>query len=339
MTTVPNVFITPPYPGHLRPFDVSRDLRAVADLVEQCFRDTIDPDGERYLRQMRSAANNPGFVRWATSVVDQAAMPLSGFVWEEGGRLVGNLSLIPFTYARRRLYLIANVAVHPNFRRKGIARALTSTALEHARRRNSPSVWLHVREDNEAANRLYTSMGFQERTRRTTWHYINNNHRSTTLQTRGCSGSYGEGRLMVGSRRPEHWQQQRAWLEWLYPNQLSWHFPLDIHSLNSGVLASLYRLLTGNIYSQWSITRGQRLLGVATRQRSTGFADYLWLALPPDPDQTAVETLLSKICRETNTGRSLTLDFPARFADDAIRSAGFQIHQTLTWMEISLPVR
>jgi GNAT superfamily N-acetyltransferase len=339
MTTVPNVFITPPYQGHLRPFDVSRDLRAVADLVEQCFRDTIDPDGERYLRQMRSAANNPGFVRWATSVVDQVAMPLQGFVWEEEGRLVGNLSLIPFMSSRRRLYLIANVAVHPDFRRKGIARALTSTALEHARRRNSPSVWLHVREDNEAADRLYRSMGFQERTRRTTWHYIKDIHRLKTIQPGAASGSQGGGRLVIGSRRPEHWKQQRAWLEWMYPNQLSWHFPLDIQSLSSGVLASFYRLLTGNLYSQWSVTRGQRLLGIATRQRSPGFADHLWLALPPDPDQAAVETLLSKVCRETNAHRALTLDIPARFSEDAIQAAGFQVHQILTWMEISLPTR
>jgi len=104
-------------PNQLRPFDVGRDLSAVADLVEACFAETLDTDGRRYVQQMHAAARNPRYLRWAAAMADHVSMPLTGFVWEEHGQLVGNLSLIPFTYLGRRCYLIANVAVDPVSRR------------------------------------------------------------------------------------------------------------------------------------------------------------------------------------------------------------------------------
>jgi hypothetical protein len=87
--------LTPPL-RHLRPFDVGKDLNSVADLVETCFAETLDEDGRRYVEQMRSAARNPRYLRWATTVADHVSMPLNGYIWEENGALVGNLSLIPF---------------------------------------------------------------------------------------------------------------------------------------------------------------------------------------------------------------------------------------------------
>src|SRR5512139_1351996 len=124
---------------------------------------------------MHSAARNPGYMRWASAVADHASIPLSGFVWEEDGRLVGNLSLIPFLNQGRQYYLIANVAVDPNNRRRGIARALTEAAIEQVRNRGVGAVWLHVREDNIPAYNLYTSLGFVEKACRTTWDFTPRN--------------------------------------------------------------------------------------------------------------------------------------------------------------------
>src|SRR3972149_2661349 len=110
-----------PKASQLRPFDLRRDLLPVADLVELCFAESLDADGRLYIRQMRQAAAGPGMALGS-------ATSMSGFVWVEEGSLVGNLSLIPHHYGRRRLYLIANVAVHPDHRRHGIARTLTQAA-------------------------------------------------------------------------------------------------------------------------------------------------------------------------------------------------------------------
>jgi len=156
-------------PSQLRSFDVRKDLNAVANLVETCFADTLDEDGRRYVNQMHSAARNPGYLRWAMAVAENAPMPFKGYVWEENGYLAGNLSLIPYRYQGKRCYLIANVAVDPAYRRKGIARSLTITAIDHARERGIDEIWLHVRSENAAAMNLYQSLGFIQRAKRITW--------------------------------------------------------------------------------------------------------------------------------------------------------------------------
>ena len=117
---------------HLRRLDMRRDLAKVADLVELCFFDTLDPEGRQYLNEMRRAAQSASMMRFATSLLDETAVLPSGYVWEEAGQLVGNLSLIPITVQRKRGYMIANVATHPDYRGRGIATALTVTALRHA---------------------------------------------------------------------------------------------------------------------------------------------------------------------------------------------------------------
>ena len=84
---------------HLRPFDVRRDLGEVADLVELCFADTLDPDGRDYLRRMRSAAKSSSLLGMAQG---WSSAPMTGFIWEENERIVGNLSLIPYFFKARR---------------------------------------------------------------------------------------------------------------------------------------------------------------------------------------------------------------------------------------------
>ena len=155
-------------PPNPRPLEMRHDLHAVADLIELCFSPTLDADGHRYIRQMRAAAKNPR----AIGMVDRAAPGLHGFVWEEKDKIVGNLSLLPVVAERRRSYFIANVAVHPDYRRRGIARALTEAAFEFIRKRGISSIWLQVNEGNIGAIHLYQGFGFKERACRTTWHSL-----------------------------------------------------------------------------------------------------------------------------------------------------------------------
>ena len=102
--------------GNIRPLDPRRDLGQVADLVELCFKNTLDPDGKDYIRQMRKAARNP-MVGLTGSALVSGPTQMRGYVWEEDSKIVGNLSLIPFYQRLQKIYLIANVAVHPENRR------------------------------------------------------------------------------------------------------------------------------------------------------------------------------------------------------------------------------
>ena len=55
-----------------------------------------------------------------------------------------------------------NVAVHPDYRRKGIAEALILALLEGLKARGSHSLTLEVRASNAPAIALYQKLGFQQ---------------------------------------------------------------------------------------------------------------------------------------------------------------------------------
>jgi len=59
-----------------------------------------------------------------------------------------------------------NVAVHPDFRRKGIAEALVNTLVEELKKKGSHCLTLEVRASNSPAISLYEKLGFSEIGRR-----------------------------------------------------------------------------------------------------------------------------------------------------------------------------
>jgi ribosomal protein S18 acetylase RimI-like enzyme len=329
MTAITNLIVSPQAQGHLRPFDIRRDITAVADLVERCFADTLDPDGQNYLRRMRSAARNSRFMRWATAVEERVSIPLSGYVWEEDGRVVGNLTLIPFNAHGTRNYLIANVAVHPDYRRRGIARSLTATAIEQARKRGSPAAWLHVRDDNPGAVKLYQTLGFEEIARRTTWA---NSTQKPEAEPAPEKPWLGEVNVVL--RRSQDWQQQQIWLSKTYPSELTWHLFLKPKELVPGFMGAFHRFISGTYIWQWSALHAGQLLGVLAYQTTPSYADNLWLAAPAQHEDAAAQALLSYARKHLPPHRPLSLDYPSGRAVQAIQSAGFQVHQTLIWMKI-----
>lgn len=61
---------------------------------------------------------------------------------------------------------LANLAVAPSARRKGLGRALLDAMLGDARQRGVAHVYLEVRESNAAARQLYATRDFEEVGRR-----------------------------------------------------------------------------------------------------------------------------------------------------------------------------
>lgn len=316
-------------PRQLRPFDVRKDLNAVADLVETCFADTLDEDGRRYVDQMHAASRNPGYLRWAMAVAENVPMPFSGYVWEENGYLAGNLSLIPYKYQGKRCYLIANVAVDPAYRRKGIARSLTNNAIEHARKRGIDEIWLHVRSENEAALSLYQSLGFGERAQRTSWEIKPRSQNRRTSQTR-----IEPTGIKITRPQRRYWDQYRQWLRDLYPPELTWHQPYHLTALRPGWLGSLYRFFTGNHIRQWAAQQDERHIGILTWQPHTKHADHLWLASSADDEGRVIAALLPIARRQLARRRRILLDYPAGRAILALHDEGFRIQQTLIWMRL-----
>ncbi|NMC14784.1 MAG: GNAT family N-acetyltransferase [Chloroflexi bacterium] len=316
--------------AHLRPIDAQRDLNQIADLIELCFSDTIDPDGESYIRHMRKAAKNTSYLNWAGSFGEQAPFPTSGYVWENEGKIIGNLTLILVQRHPHLLYLIANVAVHPDFRRQGIARQLTITALEHARQRKAEAVWLHVREENLGAYELYKSLGFKERARRSTWYFTGKTDPITEpLSNRLRSFT----QPAVTWRMDSDWLLQQKWLEISYPHELRWHLALKTNLMKPGLLAAIYRMFVDARVQHWCARYKDRVLGVLSWQATSNFADHLWLAVDPDHEEIAAYRLLSYVTEKLKRKRPLALDYPAGRIPQAIQSAGFHLNQTLVWMD------
>jgi len=61
----------------------------------------------------------------------------------------------------KRLWLLNDLFVHPDFRRRGIAKELISTCLHLVKETNACGVMLETEPDNIIANQLYPKVGFQ----------------------------------------------------------------------------------------------------------------------------------------------------------------------------------
>ncbi|MBW7882431.1 MAG: GNAT family N-acetyltransferase [Caldilineaceae bacterium] len=145
----------------IRPFDISRDLRAVAELISVAFANELDDRGSAALREMRAMSyfgNLLGILNRSTGEFNDL---LNGFVWVDRGTVVGNITVQRADKYGSR-WQIANVAVAPKYRGRGISRQLMEAAMEHAAQCGGLWVVLQVYAGNAVARRLYASMDFEE---------------------------------------------------------------------------------------------------------------------------------------------------------------------------------
>ncbi len=142
--------------GRVRPVDPARDMGAIADLIEVAFGAELGQTGNTLVADMR----NLSVLGPLLTVMERMAPFAGGFVWEQGGRVLGNVTATPEGSATGR-WFIANVAVHPSCQGRGIARQLMEASLERIRRRGGRQVLLQVRTDNEPAQRLYRRLAFR----------------------------------------------------------------------------------------------------------------------------------------------------------------------------------
>jgi ribosomal protein S18 acetylase RimI-like enzyme len=308
----------------LRALNVLKDLSAVADLIELCFSTTMDNDGQRYLSDMRRASRDNTFLRWADRMSDSTSLPLNGFVWEEDKKIVGNASLIPFRDGGKRIHLIANVATHPNHRRRGIGRALTEQTMQYAREKNSSALWLHVRDDNPGAIKLYEDLGFKEVARRTAW-----------VAPPASYNPQVDPDIQIVLRHPRFWSVQREWLRRLYPESLAWYHAWNFNALQPGFWNWLYLLFADFNVKQWAALQGDRLLATLAWMPHGSRNESLYAALPAaagPPDSRALTSLLQRARSELPSRSALSLDYPAGEMTDAIEAAGFTPRRTLIWM-------
>jgi ribosomal protein S18 acetylase RimI-like enzyme len=144
----------------LRPMEPSRDLGGVARLIQSVFAQELDRAGQAALREMRNMSRLGPLLWWLGRASVEFNEMLSGFVWVEEGKIVGNVTVSRAAPGSFR-WIISNVAVAEPYRGRGIARALMDAALELIQEWRGTVVSLQVRDNNATAIRLYRNMGFQ----------------------------------------------------------------------------------------------------------------------------------------------------------------------------------
>lgn len=147
----------------MRPFDSSRDLHALGRLLEEAFRSE-----HTFLLSDLPVLRELGVFLWMLSYAPVFPDNITGFVWIEDGEMVGNVTL-SLDESRTDRFLVSNVAVKPAYQRRGIAKALMQTALDHLRSRGAKWVLLNVRPHNAAAVQLYRDLSFVELNQRGEW--------------------------------------------------------------------------------------------------------------------------------------------------------------------------
>ncbi len=141
----------------VRPVDPTRDLPAIVELIALGFANELDPEGQKILAEMRQSVYGRSFRSWMTN---NDYVP-AGFVWVENGEVVGNLSLRSALPGESLGQMIGNVVVHPDYRGRGIGRALVEAAITAAQRQGYRWIGLEVRENNPVAFHMYSRLGFE----------------------------------------------------------------------------------------------------------------------------------------------------------------------------------
>src|SRR4026209_2693465 len=77
----------------IRPFDIGRDLRPVAELIADAFTNELDPTGKAALREMRIMSHLSGLLKVLSRSSSELEDVFGGFVWVEDGRIAGNVTV------------------------------------------------------------------------------------------------------------------------------------------------------------------------------------------------------------------------------------------------------
>lgn len=324
----------------LRPMDPMKDLRGVADLIEEAFASDLDRSGQSALRELRWLSYMGPILWWMVYLSPDHSDFLSGFVWEENKKIVGNITINRTAPGSKR-WMISNLAVAKNYRQRGIARGLMYTALELVKEYNGTSVSLQVRADNTAAKKLYESLDFIPVSGTT---YLSAQNvpiveadeeislpdgitlRSQNYSSADIRRAYDLASASIPIALQKEWPLRQR------------HFQLsDKERLNN----YFRRLIGAGASARWIVEDGQRFIGLANIQ--PGFlreAHRIELIVHPDWRGSLEKPLVARALRYLWPWRKngLMIKQPAEHVEaiQAYKACGVREEQTLIWMKLDM---
>lgn len=150
----------------LRPFKLPDDIAVLAAVIPPSFHYPENDAWSMQTDEAESMVDSFNGLRkmWPIIRVVQLVWPplrdmLRGFIWEEDGQPVGVTNVVRSGATDQ--WLIGNVSVLPEYRRRGIARELVHACVAFARERGARQITLEVVDGNVPAVALYESLGFE----------------------------------------------------------------------------------------------------------------------------------------------------------------------------------
>lgn len=317
--------------NELRPINLKTDLVQLADLIELVFADSMDSSGRAALREMRSLSRFGPGLRLLSHMNDIASGVHQGYVWMVGNRLVGNVSVYPAKWPADlgSAWVIANVGVHPDFQRRGIARKLMHASLDMIAKRGGTTAILQVDKGNDSAINLYRSLGFCEQRTWTRWKRTINARVSPTER-------YPE--ITIRRRRRNEWHDEMALALRIRSDRqggLGWLRPLHRSQFRRSLRQTLsdWLNLQRMEYHVIRTNRNSRLLGALWIE--AGFVGSTRLTLFIDPefqglyDGALLWNALNHVGRNT-----LVIEHPddETATTDALKQFGFRNERTTIHM-------
>ena len=93
----------------------SRDLGQMAELIDLCFGQQMDPDGKKYLNYLKNLAKEKHPLVASLSDSFSYSPSIDGYICKVNERLVGNVNISHYQDGKNQILFISNVAVHPDF--------------------------------------------------------------------------------------------------------------------------------------------------------------------------------------------------------------------------------
>ncbi len=312
----------------LRPIDMARDVPQIVELLKMVFGEALELDDGQLLGDDVSVQISNLFYRFNPATSRLA----NGFVWMADGRIVGNVTLLP-TKAWDR-FLVANVAVHPNYRRRGIARAMMHAVTSAVKTRGGRAILLQVVKDNTSAIDLYRSLGYVGVGHMTTWS-------SSSSRLRRLGPPDGPPPIDIRPLPGRRWREAYALDTACVPADLNWPEPLRPDAYRQLFWRRLGDLMNSRLFETWvAADANDRLAGLATISSQWGRSHQLTLRVHPNVAGHLERPLLAKLVRRLQylPRRNVRIDHPD---DDAVANAllaeaNFAVQRTLTHMRLDL---
>lgn len=311
----------------VRSINLRQDTRQILNLLDIAFGSELDQDNRRILHRSLLLASQP----WYQPALTPLSGPALGFVWEEANIVVGNVSILRTNENGR--YIIANVAVDPEWRRQGIARQLMEASLQHLQEHHAHTILLQVKEHNQAAQKLYQQLGFISQGSLTSWQ-----HNATPLKELPL---YHHGSEIRPLRGREWWAAYQLDLAAM-PSDLNWPDPLPTNTYKNGLWIWFNNFMNARQTEHWAMTNSQeQLIGIASIYSEWSRAHNLALRVHPDSRGQIERPLFAKLLRRLAylPRRQVRMDHPAddTLTSQLLREVGFQPQRTLTVMRLDLP--